>query len=689
MSKSKRWLFVLPGLVAAIVFLTVAAGPAAAHPDCIEALAGGADCVQEGEEYELGTEITDVSPGSPVDDAVGTFEFSPNMTARGFSARQLPPSGTGSSLYNSDLAFQGNLAYQGTYAGFRVIDVSDPANPIQLHNEVSCSVGGSQGDVVVWGNILVRAWDAPVSAGNAATAGCGGQLAGSGFEGVHVFDISNPASPVLLTKVRMSSGTGLSGPIVPGGSYTTGCGSHTLSLVPDAARGNLYVYSSGSSTACTGIDIIRIPLTNPTSAGLIRRAGAGRACHDTTIIMGDVNLASCAGGNGLSVFRFDPALSPELSGGIENPTLVYSRAVTGVTIGHSSAFSNDGKTLIFGHEPGGGSAAQCQASSSVVNRTLFFFDALTGTQTGAFVQPRPQTSRENCTWHNFNVVPTNRAHVAVIGSYQMGITVIDFTDPANVQQIAYADPAPLGTTGILLGGDWSTYWYNGRIYESDIRRGLVVWELDDRRVEGAKTFGRSNPQTQQVSFGLDRTKPRIVSGLPAVAGLNRTVAASYSCIDDQGAETSGIFSCTGTVAAGAALDTSSVGTKSFTIRAEDGAGNVETQTVTYEVVWDEYAGFFRPLGDENNRNAGSAAPVKFTLGGDYGLDILAAGSPMSKVCGAADSTAQSTTSNEAFSFEAGQYKYVWKTEKTWAGTCRELIVQLRDNTIHRATFNLK
>ena len=71
----------------------------------------------------------------------------------------------------------------------------------------------------------------------------------------------------------------------------------------------------------------------------------------------------------------------------------------------------------------------------------------------------------------------------VSGNYQSGISVIDFTDPANAREIAYADPAPLvdpnPPVGIELGGDWSTYWYNGRIYESDITRGLIIWNLSD------------------------------------------------------------------------------------------------------------------------------------------------------------------------------------------------------------------
>ena len=72
---------------------------------------------------------------------------------------------------------------------------------------------------------------------------------------------------------------------------------------------------------------------------------------------------------------------------------------------------------------------------------------------------------ENCTTHNYNVVPTNKGYVMVSGNYQSGISVIDFTDPANAKEIAYADPAPLidpnPPVGLELGGDWSTYWYNG------------------------------------------------------------------------------------------------------------------------------------------------------------------------------------------------------------------------------------
>lgn len=132
--------------------------------------------------------------------------------------------------------------------------------------------------------------------------------------------------------------------------------------------------------------------------------------------------------------------------------MLYSRSFQGVSIGQSASFTWDGEVIVFGHEPGGGGQAQCQESSSDVNRTLFFLDAASGDTVGTFISPCPQTEFENCTWHNCNVVPTDESYVLVSGKYQ-----------------------------------------------SDIRRGLV-WKLSDRAVAGAKKFDELNPQTQEVSF---------------------------------------------------------------------------------------------------------------------------------------------------------------------------------------------
>ena len=103
------------------------------------------------------------------------------------------------------------------------------------------------------------------------------------------------------------------------------------------------------------------------------------------------------------------------------------------------------------------------------------------------------------------MVPTDKRYVLVSGNYQSGISVVDFTDPGNAFEIAYADPAPLvnpdNPAAIELGGDWSTYWYDGRIYESNITRGLLIWDLHDNAVAGAKKLGHLNPQTQEFTIG--------------------------------------------------------------------------------------------------------------------------------------------------------------------------------------------
>ncbi|MBE2319837.1 hypothetical protein DVA67_027985 [Solirubrobacter sp. CPCC 204708] len=523
----------------------------------------------------------------PVQDAVSTFTYSENMTPIGYSARSVPTSGTGSGAINSDLAFKGNYAIQGTYTGFRVIDISDPANPVQKVNYTGCTTG--QGDIVVHGNILVRSWDSPVSAGGAATQSCGGTLVGQGFEGIHIFDISDPENPVMVD-VGNDPSDGKQGlrfsdrdnrPNVPG------CGSHTATAVPDEARGYLYLYNGGSDSDCTWMDVIKIKLSDPTDAKHVNKAMAGRECHDNTVLLNGANsYATCAGGNGISMFKFDTTIDPTAPGGTENPTLLWSRAMPPINIGHSAAFSYDGKTVVFGWEPGGGTSAQCQASSSVTARTLYFLDPQTGATQGTLLHPRPQLSTENCTWHNFNTVPTQRGNYLVSGNYQSGIYVINYTNPAAPEVIAYADPAPLPKTptgGDPDGGDWSTYWYNGKIYESDIYRGMMVWDLDNFDTDRAKTVTYSNPQTQIGSYEQDFTGPT-ASSTNEGAGYKQgsTVPAAFTCADP-----AGVQSCTASVTN---LDTASIGRHSYTVTAVDNAGNQSMTTVNYMVNSTDVAG---------------------------------------------------------------------------------------------------
>jgi hypothetical protein len=419
-------------------------------------------------------------------DAVSTYTYTKNMHPLGHSPRANTISPF---TANSDLAFWGRTAYQGNYDGFRIIDVSSSARPRELVDYRGCA--GNQGDVIVWGDILVRSWNSPAPAG----ATCDGEpLPAStfpgGWEGLHVFDVSDPADPDLVASVE------------------TQCGSHTATGVPDLANGRLLVYNNPSSGECPGIDIVEVPLDDPAGASYLRFEAAGRSCHDTGVILGDAMLAACAGsgaaGPGLTVW----SIGAPGGGSLSDPVELYQVNAANTTTGHSAAFSWDGEVVILGTEPGGGASPRCQPTGTQVTPTvvqtdemksLFFYDARTGAQLGKWTLTRNQTATENCTLHNFNVVPTRKGRVLVHGSYQSGIGVLDFTDPANAVEVAYADPAPLEPT--QLGGDWSAYWYNGLIYESDITRGLTIWNLSDPAVAGALRLKHLNPQTQE--FTLD------------------------------------------------------------------------------------------------------------------------------------------------------------------------------------------
>jgi len=278
--------------------------------------------------------------------------------------------------------------------------------------------------------------------------------------------------------------------------------------VPDLENDRLLVYNN---SAPGGFDMIQVPLSDPASASYVGAFATGGGCHDWAVMLGDVKRAACSGGGGFRMF----SLGGPSGGSLDNPQLLY---FVPFYSGHSAAFTWDGKYLVFGWEPGGGSGARCTATGTQVTPTTiqdddmksyFFFDVETGDQVGQFVLPRDQTLLENCTIHNYNIVPTDKRYVLVSGNYQSGISVVDFTDPTNAHEIAYADPAPLvdpdPPVGIELGGDWSTYWYNGRIYESDITRGLLVWELSDPVVAGAKKFDHLNPQTAMTSFPFKGT----------------------------------------------------------------------------------------------------------------------------------------------------------------------------------------
>jgi hypothetical protein len=420
---------------------------------------------------------------------VETFEYTKNMHPLGYSPQGNTPNLPGQTFTaNSDLAFQGNYAFQGHYEGFRIINVASSANP-RLVSFTDCN--GNQGDLVVYGDILVRSWNSAAPAG----ATCDGEPVPTGFEGLHIFDIGDLNDPDLIGSVEISARPG---------ADATGCGSHTVTAVPDPENNRLVIYNQSGGTCgggATSLHVFEIPLDDPSNPStpqpipLLIAAG----CHDSGVILGDTNLLACASGANANVYDIGDNAFP--GGSLSQPVPLYRVAEPGVGVGgswHSASFTWDGEVLILGWEPGGGAAPECEATDPDVKKSYFFYDAQTGAKLGQFVLPRPQTAQENCTIHNYNVIPTDKRYVLVAGNYQSGISVVDFTDPANAVEVAYADPAPLVPT--QLGGDWSTYYYNGRIYESDITRGLLIWNLSGKWDAGARRLPYLNPQTSEFTL---------------------------------------------------------------------------------------------------------------------------------------------------------------------------------------------
>jgi hypothetical protein len=416
------------------------------------------------------------------------------------------PAHPGDPNIHTDLAFWGNYAFQGSWLGFNIRDISAPGNPKHV-SFTPCE--GGQGDVVVWENVLVRSWDGGAFTGAPEGRTCGVDGNGdpipvpAGFAGLHIFDISDLTAPELVGQVELSGRAE---------ADSLGCGSHTATGVPDLANNRLLIYNGPSTGACPWFEVIEVPLDDPGDAAFIRQVDTGRPCHDNGVILGDAMLAACAGGNGFTVME----LAPD---SLDDPQFLVSVNVNDditddgvVSIGHSTAFSWDGEVLIFGHEPGGGVQARCQEDTPDSEKSAFFYEPRTGEFLGMWTLPRPQGPDENCTFHNFNVVPLrNGDRVFVHGSYQSGTGVVDFNDPANAVEIAWSDPPPLPVPddpifclvdgeGCELGGAWASYWYNNFIYETDITEGLNIFRFSGRETAGAMRLPHLNPQTQEFTI---------------------------------------------------------------------------------------------------------------------------------------------------------------------------------------------
>ncbi|MGH7721142.1 MAG: hypothetical protein ACREON_20170 [Gemmatimonadaceae bacterium] len=407
-----------------------------------------------------------------------TDPHSPDLVPRGhiFEPASLLNPAIGNPDIHTDIAFWGKFAIQGNWDGFNIRDIKDPDNPKQV-GRAFCD--GPQGDVVVFKNIVVRSWDAPAS----GTTTCGGEPVPAGWEGLHVFDISDKTSPELVGSVELE------------------CGSHTSTAIPDRKNKRLLLYVGNSNMECPFFDIVEVPFRNPEDASWIRSEPSDHTCHDIGVILGSAMKAGCAGGEGARVF----SLGGPSGGSLEDPELLFHVVEPGVTIGHSASWSWDGEVLIFGHEPGGGVAPECKATDPPLNYTYLFYDSKTGAKLGSWTLPRTQSATENCTLHNLNTIPLkNGRDILVHGSYQSGTSLVEFTDRDNAVELAWSDPPPI--VPFDIGGAWSSYWYNDYIYETNITEGLNIFEYTGPQVRGNFNLRYLNPQTQEFTIKAKRGK---------------------------------------------------------------------------------------------------------------------------------------------------------------------------------------
>lgn len=439
---------------------------------------------------------------------------------------------------NSDLAFQGNHLFQGNFYGVSIYDISDPVKA-KLLTSLVCP--GGQGDVSVYKNLLFMSVEMPNGRLDCSTTGfppvappAAGQaptpdVQKDRFRGVRIFDISDISHPKQVGAVQTCRG-----------SHT-----HTLVLDPND-KNNVYIYVSGTSfvrpgdelAGCSGgtpdknpntaqfrIDVIKVPVAAPQDAKIVSSprvfmdsrsgvinglnnggshtpTGVGKPsdtdqCHDITVYSAIGLAAGACSGNGIILDIKDPA-NPKRIDAVNDPNYAYW---------HSAAFSNDGKKVVFTDEWGGGLNARCRPNDPNVWGADAIFNLKDNKLSFAsyYKLPAAQGDSENCVAHNGSLVPVPGRDIKVQAWYQGGISVMDFTDANHVFEIAYFDRGPIDPNNLVLGGDWSAYWYNGRIYASEIARGLDIFELTPTKyltqneIDAAKSVkvAELNVQNQQ------------------------------------------------------------------------------------------------------------------------------------------------------------------------------------------------
>jgi hypothetical protein len=227
------------------------------------------------------------------------------------------------------------------------------------------------------------------------------------------------------------------------------------------------------------------------------------------------------------------------------------------------------------------------------------------------------------------------------------------------------------------------------------------------------TVNPNAPGTYTINYsasanGFTTEATRIVTVQDTVApvitlnGNNPMIVGFGTVFTDPGATASDgcAGDLTSLIVVTGSVDTNTVGFYALTYTVSDPSGHSDTKVRTVEVSPYNFTGFFAPINNLptlNEMKAGQAAPVKFSLGGNQGLNIFAAGSPSSVQISCSTSapidpveqTEMAGSSSLSYDALSDHYKYTWKTETSWKNTCRQLSVTLRDGTVHQASFKFK
>jgi hypothetical protein len=471
--QNRLLLLLLVAVIASTLDLAVAADQACAHP----VDGSGCDVPQW---HELpGEDVVSAAEIATYDDTSAQLAEGdePAMTGNITHLANLPRGGELNGT-GSDMAFWGDYAFQGNYDGLQITDISDPADP-RVVSQLRCP--GSQNDVSVWGSLVVLSVDSRRSDDSCASSTSSATLPVQDYwEGIRIVDWSDPAAPEVIANVE------------------TDCGSHTHTIYPQEDRLVVYVSSYSPSPlygSCLPphdkISVVEIPFDDPTAAAVVAepvlfddlglfatRSETGTSgCHDITVLPSRELAAGACMGQGVLMDISDP-LAPQVLSSVSDPNFAFW---------HSATFSNDGDTVIFTDELGGGGGPECNPTVGPERGADALYDIsdpADPTFLSYFKIPRTQTNQENCVAHNGVVLPTGPGgrDLFVQAWYQGGITVMDFTDPTNPVEFAWFDRPPFDPSRLVGAGSWSAYWYRGHIFSNGLQEGLDVLRLDDPRI---------------------------------------------------------------------------------------------------------------------------------------------------------------------------------------------------------------